>query len=168
MKSKPVLYGSTLAEILIVMVLAGIILTSVFDGFGLFGRLAYRTSTRLEDNMSRLSGLHILDELFSTSDSILGDERHIRFFKGGQYRIGLTIEDSTLMTVAGTEPADSLLRHVSRLEIIRNTDRIGWIDSLVFLTDTVEVRLGLRYGRNISAELASERTEKEIRDENKR
>lgn len=160
--------GSTLAEMLVVMVLAGIILTGVFDGFGFFGKLIYRTQAGYETNMGKLSGLYILDELFSSSDSILGDEKRMMFFKDGQCRTVLTIEDSMLMAISGTGNADTIMKGISRPEVIVNRDRPDWTDSLIFFVSDLEIRLGLRYGNNISAELASERLEKKLKDENKR
>lgn len=146
--------ASTLSEILVVMILAGIVFLSVFDGFSLFQRLLLRIQGRLDHSIERIDSYYRLESLFSGSDSIRGDAKQLDLYRRGAIRERIRIDDSLLVvTRPGNEmPPDTLLRGVSEAAIVRNPDFPERIDSLLLVNDTIRLRLGVRIREERRAE----------------
>ena len=138
--------ASTLAETLVVMILTGIVLLSVFDGFSLFERLLRRMQGDLEESMDRAESLHRLQSLFAGADSIRGDAFRMELYRQGEIREEIAIDDSLLIIRRpGMEVSpDTVLRRVSDPRIVRNPDHPERIDSLHLLNDTIPLRFGFR------------------------
>jgi hypothetical protein len=151
--------ASTLSEILIVMVLTGIILLSVFDGFSLFQRLLLRIQDKLGQSIERMDNYYRLELLFTGSDSVRGDEARMELYRQGAIRHQLLIDDSLLIAIhpGTTTKPDTLLRQVSEFAVIRNRNFPERIDSLQVRNDTVMLLLGIR-------DRPEDRTETEVRE----
>ena len=128
------------------MILTGIILLSVFDGFSLFERLLLRMQEKLDESMERTESLYRLQSLFAGADSIRGDVFRMELYRQGEVREEIAIDDSLLIVRrpdAEVSP-DTVFRRVSNFRIIRNSDYPERIDSLYLLNDTIPIYLGIR------------------------
>lgn len=162
MKIKINIPASTLSEILVVMILTGIILLSVFDGFSLFQKLLLRMEGRLEQSIEQVDGFYRLESLFSGSDSICGDASRLMLYRQGNVRNEIVMIDSLLIIVRPeTEiKPDTLLRRIAETKIVRNPDNPNRIDSLLLVHDTVSLRLGIRSRIENLAELDMKEVER--------
>ena len=136
------LRASTLPEMMVVMILTGIVLLSVFDGFSLFETLVRRLSDRLDRSMAQMEGVQRLDRLFSTADSILRQEETLLFYRNGGPGYELTIDDSLLVVSREEIKPDTLLLRISGWRTQTDEERPNRIDSLILVHDTTELRFG--------------------------
>lgn len=133
----------TLAETLVVMVISGIVLISVLDGFTLFEKFRCRISGDIVSSAGAMQDYFRLERLFQSSDSITGDMGRMDFFRGGRAQAAIIIDGSLLvLTTDGRK--DTLTRDLTASRIIYNEKYPGRADSLVLEYDTVSVVFGIR------------------------
>ena len=116
------LRGSTLAETLVMMLVAGIVFLATMEALTLVSRLVARRAAVLVEAGRQRDGIFRLGQLLTTADSIRSAEG------GGTgellylYRAGgettLTTRDSAAVFVAG-EFRDTLLRRVGHMQLLR-------------------------------------------------
>lgn len=119
---KHTLRGSTLAETLVMMLVAGIVFLAAMEALTLVSRLVARRAAVLVEAGRQRDGIFRLGQLLTTADSIRSAEG------GGTgellylYRAGgettLTTRDSAAVFVAG-EFRDTLLRRVGHMRLLR-------------------------------------------------
>ena len=119
---KHTLRGSTLAETLVMMLVAGIVFLAAMEALTLVSRLVARRAAVLVEAGRQHDGIFRLGQLLTTADSVRGAEG------GGTgellylYRAGgettLTTRDSAAVFVAG-EFRDTLLRRVGHMQLLR-------------------------------------------------
>lgn len=119
---KHTLRGSTLAETLVMMLVAGIVFLAAMEALTLVSRLVARRAAVLVEAGRQHDGIFRLGQLLTTADSVRGAEG------GGTgellylYRAGgettLTTRDSAAVFVAG-EFRDTLLRCVGPMRLVR-------------------------------------------------
>ena len=119
---KHMLRGSTLAETLVMMLVAGIVFLATMEALTLVSRLVARRAAVLVEAGRQRDGIFRLGQLLTTADSIRSAEG------GGTgellylYRAGgettLTTRDSAAVFVAG-EFRDTLLRRVGHMQLLR-------------------------------------------------
>ena len=100
------LTGSTLAETLVMMIVAGVIFLSVMDGLTLFTRLQTQRAAALVENGRASEGYYRLENLIADADSICDEAGGLVLFRSGQQGL-LAIRDSILLYNAvshGGEP----------------------------------------------------------------
>ncbi|MCD8185039.1 MAG: type II secretion system GspH family protein [Rikenellaceae bacterium] len=137
--------ASTLSELLIVMVLIGIVLLSVWEGFTLFQRLQRRTQEKLERSLAQADCLFRLESLFKNSDSLREEPDRLELYRQGEMREYLRVKDSVLTvfrTAEGIAP-DTLLRGITQCRIVSHPDFPQRIDSLLLTVDSVVLKLGM-------------------------
>lgn len=128
--NKVSLRASTLAELLVVMVVTSILLLSVTDGLTLFGRYARLITEKVTRNGEVWEGYCHLESLVASSDSLL------RMPSGqvGVYRDGvaaeLSVSDSVL-SFSREGVKDTLLRSVASIDVAPSAQ--GSDSLLVFL-----------------------------------
>ena len=170
MKKQRHIQASTLSEMLIVLILSGIVLLSVFDGFSLFQRLLLRIQGRLDQSIERMDGYYRLESLFMGSDSIRGDASRLELYRLGIIRDEILIDDSLLIASRpeeGVKP-DTLLNRVREYKILTNEDYPERIDSLLIQNDTTLLRLGIRIRPENRTETMARKVEQQYeKDENK-
>ena len=117
------LRGSTLAETLVMMLVAGIVFLATMEALTLVSRLVARRAAVLVEAGRQHDGIFRLGQLLTTADSVHSAE-------GGAdagecmylYRAGgettLTTRDSATVFVAG-EFRDTLLRRVGHMRLLR-------------------------------------------------
>lgn len=120
---KHTLRGSTLAETLVMMLVAGIVFLAAMEALTLVSQLVARRTAVLVEAGRQRDGIFRLGQLLVTADSVRGAE-------GGAdagecmylYRAGgettLTTRDSAAVFVAG-EFRDTLLRRVGHMQLLR-------------------------------------------------
>lgn len=143
-EKKRMLAASTLSEMLVVMILTGIILMGVFDGFSLLEKLLFRIQGKLEKTMVNTESVYRLESLFSSSDSICGSIVRLEFFRQGEVRHVVELSDSLLIVFKQESilRPDTLFRKVSLPQVVKNPDNPVWIDSLFFMNDTTKLCFG--------------------------
>ena len=120
---KHTLRGSTLAETLVMMLVAGIVFLAAMEALTLVSQLVARRTAVLVEAGRQRDGIFRLGQLLVTADSVRGAEGGAD--AGGcmyLYRAGgettLTTRDSAAVFVAG-EFRDTLLRRVGHMQLLR-------------------------------------------------
>lgn len=112
----PSLRGSTLAETLVMMLVAGIVFLTIMDGLSLFSRLQARRIETLTAAGRQRDGYYRAVSLISRADSILsGVSGHLDLYHGG-CRSELSLRDSSLV-FSGGDFRDTLLPGVGTLRL---------------------------------------------------
>lgn len=114
------LTGSTLAETLVMMIVAGIIFLSVMDGLTLFTRLQTQRASALMENGRLTDNYYRLETLVAGADSIFDEAGTLILFREGM-RGCLAVQDSTLMYVAA-DYRDTLFRPAENLLLLRGEE----------------------------------------------
>lgn len=107
------LTGSTLAETLVMMIVAGVVFLSVMDGLTLFTRLQTQRTAALVENGRAAEGYYRLENLIADADSICDEAGGLVLFRSGQQGL-LAIRDSILLYVAA-DYRDTLFRTAENL-----------------------------------------------------
>jgi hypothetical protein len=166
MAQKRKLRASTLTELLVVMILSGIVLLSVFDGLSLFEKLFRRFSGELDASMARMEGFYRLESLFDGADSIRREAETFLFYREGEPWKELSVSDSLLVVSQDDLGEDTLLRRISAWRTIPDAESAGWIDSLILIHDTTTLRFGMNRSPHRNATMEIETLEKQYLDEN--
>lgn len=106
------LTGSTLAETLVMMIVAGVVFLSVMDGLTLFTRLQTQRAAALVENGRAAEGYYRLENLIADADSICDEAGGLVLFRSKQGL--LAIRDSILLYVAA-DYRDTLFRTAENL-----------------------------------------------------
>ena len=107
------LTGSTLAETLVMMIVAGVVFLSGMDGLTLFTRLQTQRTAALVENGRAAEGYYRLENLIADADSICDEAGGLVLFRSGQQGL-LAIRDSILLYVAA-DYRDTLFRTAENL-----------------------------------------------------
>lgn len=152
--------GSTISEMLVVLILTGIIFLSVFDGLGIFAKVLRRGESSVANTINDMQAYYNMDYLFSSADSIVGNDGLITFYKRGEAGYRMSFTDSLLIISREGHPPDTVFRNIHGAAMSGNRDNPGRIDSVVFYRDTVMLRFGLRPGPEISVREKTEQIER--------
>ena len=128
------LRASTLAEVLILMIISGIVFLSVMDGIGLLRRFLDRASLRIAERTDQYAGYFRTADLAGMSDSLLAEDgRSVALYRRGVIDARITLSDSALVVLQAErgERADTLLRGVVRLRTVPEFQQGGRIDTLI-------------------------------------
>ncbi len=166
-KYRPIaaLRATTLSETLVVMILAGIVLLSVFDGLSLFEQLLHRFTGRLERSMERMEAYYRLESLFTAADSARQERPGIVLYRDGAPWGRLTVADSLLTTSLAEAPPDTLLRQLTGWQTVAHARGSERVDSLILRLDTTTLRLGIGPSPHRDAVTAIRTLEKQYLDE---
>lgn len=96
---KQTLRGSTLAETLVMMIVAGIVFLSVMDGMTLFTRLQTQRIEALAANGQLVDGYFRAEMLIAAADSLCGEGPELILYSNGSLRV-LALRDSALIVLA--------------------------------------------------------------------
>ena len=116
---KHTLRGSTLAETLVMMLVAGIVFLAAMEALTLVSRLVARRAAVLVEAGRQRAGIFRLGQLLTTADSVRGAAgggtgELLYLYRAG----GETTRDSAAVFVAG-EFRDTLLRRVGHMQLLR-------------------------------------------------
>lgn len=111
--------ASTLAEILVVMIIASLILTIVMEGFMMFGQYCAVQNENMYDRIKLIDGYVTIDNIFYSSDSLIGFD----VYKNGVVYGRFADADSVL-----TFEGDTIFRSVGVLKHGRDTMTIIFDD----------------------------------------
>lgn len=129
------LRGSTLAEMLIMMIVAGIVLLGTMEGLMLFNRLLRARSEALLARQRMTDGYFRMESLAAKADSIRLEDGELELFYETE-TASVQIGDSALICRMGAL-CDTLLRPVERLDAVHGGDG----------ADTIRVGMRLPAGR---------------------
>jgi hypothetical protein len=164
------LRASTLTELLVVMILSGIVLLSVFDGLALFEKLLHRFSGRLDTSMARMEGFYRLESLFEGADSVRREGDAFLFYREGAPEWRIAVNDSMLTAGRADTPEesaeDTLLRRIADWHAIPHSQGGGRIDSLMLTRQGTTLRFGVNRSPHRNAAQEMETLEKQYLDEN--
>lgn len=93
------LRGSTLAETLVMMIVAGLVFLSVMDGLTLFTRLQTQRVEALWANGRLVDGYFRTQTLIAAADSVCGEGPELILHSNGSQRV-LVLRDSALIVLA--------------------------------------------------------------------
>lgn len=120
---KHTLRGSTLAETLVMMLVAGIVFLAVMEALTLVSQLVARRTAVLVEAGRQRDGIFRLGQLLVTADSVRsgeggGDAGECMYLYRAGGETTLTTRDSATVFVAG-EFRDTLLRRVGHMRLLR-------------------------------------------------
>ncbi|MDR1199873.1 MAG: type II secretion system GspH family protein [Prevotellaceae bacterium] len=131
-----VIKAFTLTELLVVMLIAGIIMLGIMEGFRLVHRIVLDKQTRLTENMDVYDAYYHLENVITNSDSVAVDENNnFIFYMESDCRSSLYRENSFLM-VKLVNITDTVLKNVSSLKLIKS--------ELPYISDTVAIDITYR------------------------
>ena len=147
------LRGSTLAETLVMMIVAGIIFLSVMDGLRIFNRLLAQRMRMIEASERVTTGYYRLEALVAGADSLFMRNGILQLYCGAD---GPTLEmvDSALVCRRGAF-CDTLLRPVDGLYPVSGNG---------ITADTVVVDYCVSAGRFVLRFAAKKRMERQYRN----
>ncbi|MDR2653239.1 MAG: prepilin-type N-terminal cleavage/methylation domain-containing protein [Prevotellaceae bacterium] len=121
----------TLAELLVVMIIAGIIMLSIMEGFALIHRITFDKQTQITENMDIYDAYYHLENVISNSDSVATDDNgNLTFYNDSNYHSAIYKDNSCLiMNFAGI--SDTVLKNISELRLIPK--------GLPYIPDTVAI-----------------------------
>ena len=128
--------GSTLAEVLVFMIVAGIVFLIIFEGFTLFSKYSSSKYDNIYQRSSFYNAYDNLRTLTSNADSIrLNQDGEIILYSRNDIPIVLQHKDSLLIiNHAGT--TDTLIRNVGYIELTGTRRALGNCDSLMVYVNT--------------------------------
>ncbi len=175
MKSRRLKYGVqktgavkkafTLAETLVVMVISGIVLVGIIDGFMLFEKFRRRIAGNMVMSSAAMEEYFLLERLFHSSDSIAGSGRSMEFYKKGHKYITLEIEEPLIILKNADGKEDTLSLGLTAYRITYSGDNPGRVDSLLLGVGTVAVSFCRRRLDAEKAVMEAERIEKEYAED---
>lgn len=160
------LSASTLSEMMVVMVLSSILLLSLFEGFSMFGKWVKGAEKRLSGSVGIYRNYVLLESLFRASDSLKGAVPEMEFYRHGEVRAILKIDDSLMVVKVGEGKSDTLFSKLSRLRIVADESSPDRIDTLQFLNDATALQFGLSYNPEKITREKLQKIMKEQDDEN--
>ena len=141
------LRGTTIVELLVVMIVSGIVFLLLFDGLSIIHRYNGMLNTRLKEGSSLLYSHQTIETLILRSDSIRQNNYELLLFSSGVNFETLNI-DSTAITVFSEEGyIDTLFKNYLSLQMHSIVNRPNLIDSLHITVlidrDTVTLDYGI-------------------------
>lgn len=154
------LTGSTLAETLVMMIVAGVVFLSVMDGLTLFTRLQTQRAAALVENGRAAEGYYRLENLIADADSICNEAGGLVLFRSGQQGL-LAIRDSILLYVAA-DYRDTLFRAAENLSRFKGeSGQPDTVSVCVRMGKTeLTIRVATRPGREENYRMELNRIEK--------
>jgi hypothetical protein len=118
------------------MIIAGIIMLSIMEGFRLVRRITLNRQIQIVENMDIYDAFYHLENIINNSDSIVADDNgNLTFYADGNYRSSMYKENSFLIiNFAGIN--DTVLKNISELRLIQN--------DLPYISDTVIINIAYR------------------------
>lgn len=155
------LRGSTLVELLVVMIISILLFISVVDGLSIFGSYSSSVISKINDNTEFYDSYYKLETLARSADSTFEVGGSIFLYSQGRNIAGLHIKDSLLITIIG-EAVDTTFKKVSQIELKNNC----WCDTLLIMVIKHDnTLLKLRFAIEQSNQIQSQ--QKNIEFENK-
>lgn len=144
------LSGSTLIELLIVMIVSGILFLMLFDSL----HIVHRFGNALTDKISRKSTLlyshQLMEALFEKTDSIRKEDDKLLFYTYGSSQCSLTV-DSLQLILSDKNGNDTLFVDLKGLSTHALEETSSLIDSIHIVTmlgtDTIKLDYGLSHYR---------------------
>ncbi|MDR2125804.1 MAG: type II secretion system GspH family protein [Prevotellaceae bacterium] len=129
--ANPHIKAFTLVELLVVMIIAGIIMLSIMEGFHLVHRVTLGKQIQIADNMDVYDAYFHLENIISNSDSVIADDdANLTFYANSNYRSSLYRENS-LLIISFAGISDTVLQNISALRLIKS--------DLLYISDTVAI-----------------------------
>ncbi len=111
------LRASTLAELLVVMLTAGIVMAAVMEGIGLFSRYTSGLVSQIVEGGRMRESYYVLDHLVTSADSVTVNEGRVTTWRSGVRSAVLYQRDSMLLIAMERQP-DTLFTGVASFGVI--------------------------------------------------
>ena len=121
--------AATLAEMLVVIVVSGILFIALFDGVNLVKRYMNRLNRGLSTGHVLLDDFQQMDHLFRTSDSVLLVDEKFHFYRDGERSASGEVRDS-MWLYTWESGQDTLFRGVEETKVIFEIRYPVRVDSL--------------------------------------
>lgn len=140
--------GTTLPELLIVMILSGILFLLLFDGLNMINKYNRMLSNRLWLKNELLYSHSVFEQLMEDTDSIQGskdDDKLFLFYKNGEVKRTLVL-DSGGFSISYRELKDTIFIHNVGWEMRYPDKHESLIDSIIVKAPVDNDTLTLGYG----------------------
>ena len=143
--------AATLAEMLVVIVVSGILFVALFDGVDLVKRYTNRLNRGLSAGHTLLDDFQQMEHLFRTSDSVLLKGGEFHFYRDGEKRVSGEARDSMWLCTR-ENGQDTLFRGVAETKVIPVAGYPACVDSLGIRFHYRGKELYFMFGREKRAE----------------
>ncbi len=154
----------TMAELLMIMIMSGIVLLSVMEGVTMFRKYSYTMTQRIGNNSNFFSTYCRLNDMIAHSDSIkINENGTYEIFYESKIRYVLEAQDSTLI-VHIDDFNDTLPIKITRLYATPQKDACGMyegISIIIMISGGEELLLHFRIEDYMKNEFIIKMTEKE-------
>ncbi|MDR0896094.1 MAG: hypothetical protein LBN06_12510 [Prevotellaceae bacterium] len=138
------LKGSTLAELLVVMIVSGILFLLVFDGMDLIHRYNRLLNKRLTEKSHLLYSHQVLESILERSDSLCRYDHRLWTYNHGTSSESLEVDSACLILHNG-EKTDTLFMGLLDLRLYPEDEEIRLLDSLIIYIPIRRDTLQLHY-----------------------
>lgn len=153
--------GSTLVELLLVMIISGVLFLLLFDSLDIIRRFGDQLTDRINQKSNLLYSHQIMEGLFEHSDSIQKQDNQLHFYQYGASNTFLTI-DSLHLLLHESNRVDTLFENLCHLTTHSVEENALLVDSFCITVqmgrDTIQLYYGL-FGYSVNL------TEKIFEDE---
>lgn len=157
--------GTTLTEMLVVMIITGILFLLIFDGLNIVNKYKRILNNKLNQKSEILNGHQVLEVLLEKTDSMRKNENEILLFNAGVAFGHLAIDSTRILFYENEEHIDTLFTNLIDIRYHSLSEESPLIDS-IFLSvpigrDTIQLSYGLSpySGLNLNNNLSYDRTE---------
>lgn len=128
MKKK--LSGTTIPELLVVMIVSGILFVLVFDGLSIVQRYGKILERKFTEKSTLLYSHQVLEALLEKTDSIRREENHLFLYKSNDIMVHRLDVDSTHILYEEAGFTDTLFTNLILVEFYPKSLTSSLIDSL--------------------------------------
>lgn len=138
--------GTTLVEILDVMIISGIVFLLLFDGLNIINQYSHVVNRKINQKLGLLYGHQNLELILEQTDSIQMENVQLLLYGTNKLSF-LTIDSTAIVLLDEDRNADTLFNNITDVHIHSLTDNKSLVDSIYLSVainnDTIQLKYGL-------------------------
>lgn len=138
--------GTTLVEILVVMIVSGIVFLLLFDGLNIINQYSHLVNRKINQKLDLLYGHQNLELILEQTDSIQMENGQLLLYGTNKLSF-LTIDSTAIVLLDEDRNADTLFNNITDVHIHSLTDNKSLVDSIYLSVainnDTIQLKYGL-------------------------
>ncbi len=139
--------GTTLTELLVVMIISGILFLLLFDGLNIITKYGHLLNKQLYQKSELLNAHQTLETILETTDSIRKNENELLLFNAGRNFGQLIVETPRIILYKEKEHVDTLFTNITNIRYHFISQGSFLLDSIylyiVLKRDTIELNYAL-------------------------
>lgn len=138
--------GTTLVEILVVMIISGIVFLLLFDGLNIINQYSHLVNRKINQKLDLLYGHQNLELILEQTDSMQMENGQLLLYGTNKLSF-LTIDSAAIVLLDEDRNADTLFNNITDVHIHSLTDNKSLVDSIYLSVainnDTIQLKYGL-------------------------